>query len=72
MSNRSCLVCHLNNKIISNNEQKFISIDLLAITSKMILTPKLRGKHSSNSQISLETPGKNRNSNKQAGVIKTL
>ena len=52
MSIRSCLVSQLQNKLILNSEQLHKTTDLSPITFGVILPPKLRGKISTNSQIS--------------------
>ena len=59
MSIRSRLVSQYKNKSISNREQLFNSTDLLSITFSVILPLKLRGKISTNSQISPITSDEN-------------
>ena len=51
MSIRSRLVRQPKNKLISNNEQLFIAMDLLLLTFGVILPPNPRDKISTNSQI---------------------
>ena len=51
MTIRSCLVSQPDKKVISNSEQSINSTDLSPITFCVILSPKLRGKISSNFQM---------------------
>ena len=62
MSIRSCLVSQLNNKLISNSEQLFDTMNLSPINFGVILPPKLRSEISTNSQISPGTSDENWNS----------
>ena len=62
MSIRSCIVSQPNNKLISNSEQLLNTTDLSPITIGVILPPKLRGKISTNSQISPGDSDENQNS----------
>ena len=66
MSIRSCLISQPKHKSISNSEQLFNAMDLLPITFGIILSPNLRGKNSTNSQINLETTDEIRNSEEHA------
>ena len=62
ISIRSRLVSQPNNKLNSNSEQLFNAMDILPITSGIILPPKLSGKISRNSQIFPVTSDENKNS----------
>ena len=64
MSIRSYLVSKPNNKLISNNKQKFNSTDSSYNIFGIILTPKLQNKTLTNSQISQRNLDENQNSNK--------
>ena len=57
-----CLVSQPKNKLISNNEQLFITTDLLPIMFSIILPPNPCDKKSTNSQINLGTSDENKNS----------
>ena len=59
MSISSCLVSQSNKKLNPNSEQLFHDADLSPITFGVILPPKVCGKISSNSQISLGTLDEN-------------
>ena len=59
---RSCLVRQSNNKSISNSEQLFNATELSPVTFGTISPLNLRGKISTNSQISPGTIDMNKNS----------